>query len=344
MTEQNKPGIRGNETPAELLQLRLKLAEAERTAAAEKRRADELDARLKSKPAQAAQQQQTIREKTNWNFNFSIKRALWLTTVFGAAGLTAYSASSLFSPAKKLFMMGPAYVKNRLGSVSAIALIAAQVLGVGAVGLGTYDYAMEKTELSSTNKTMTARFGLAGLAANQFIKTSADVQDPTKRRQPFFDVLTHNSMSGVSEVTLAARDQLARLDENRGPVASREALMRHRYVQICTPRITDADNKFLPEAQTAINNGEMERHFSAVNDIVNGMKTDPGSRLNAIFKKEGDHAQLMVSPYTQAEKEVRVMELPASSLRCPDTHLQVTYDAQAWFDKANIRPKGLDPK
>lgn len=342
MTEQNKPSIRGNETPAELLQLRLKLAEAERTAAAEKRRADELDSRLKSKPAQAAQQQ-AIREKTNWNFNFSIKRALWLTTVFGAAGLTAYSASSLFSPAKKLFMMGPSFVKNRLGTASAIALMAAQVLGVGAVGLGSYDYAMEKTALSSTNKTMTARFGLAGLAANQFIKSSADMQDP-HRRQPFFDVLTNNSMSGAAEVTLAARDQLARLDENRGPVASREALMRHRYVQICTPQITDADNKFLPEAQTAMNNGEMERHFSAVNDIVNGMKTDPGSRLNAIFKKEGDHAQLMVSPYTQAQKEVRVMELPASSLRCPDTHLQVTYDAQAWLDKANIRPKGLDPK
>lgn len=343
MTEQNKPGIRGNETPSELLELRLKLAAAEKAAADEKRRADELASRMQNKPAEQQQKPLPIRERTNWNFDFSIRRALFLTAAFGAAGLAAYSASALFSPAKKLFMMGPNFVKNRMGTVSAIALAAAQVLGTGAVGLGAYDYAVEKTELSSTNKTMTARFGAAGLVANQFIKTSADMQDNT-RNQPFFDVLTNNSLSGVAEVTTAARDELAKLDKDRGPAASRESLLRHRYVQVCTPQITDANGDFLPEAQAAINSGAMQRHFDKVNDIVNGMKTDPDSKLNTIFKKEGDHVQVMVSPYTQAEKEVRVMELPASSLRCPDRYLQVTYDAQAWLDKANIRPKGLDPK
>ncbi len=343
MTEQNKPGIRGNETPSELLELRLKLAAAEKAAAEEKRRADELASRMQNKPAEKQQKLQPIRERTNWNFDFSIKRALFLTAAFGVAGLTAYSASALLSPAKKLFMMGPNFVKNRMGTVSAIALAAAQVLGTGVVGLGAYDYAKDKTELSSTNKTMTARFGAAGLVANQFIKSSADMQDNT-RNQPFFDVLTNNSLSGVAEVTTAARDELAKLDKDRGPVASRETLLRHRYVQVCTPQITDANGAFLPEAQAAIDNGDMQRHFDKVNDIVNGMKTDPDSKLNTIFKKQGDHVQVMVSPYTQATKDVRVMELPASSLRCPDRYLQVTYDAQAWLDKANIRPKGLDPK
>jgi hypothetical protein len=209
--------------------------------------------------------------------------------------------------------------------------------------MGAYDYAIDKTEMSSTNKTMTARFGVAGLVVNQFIKSSADMQDNT-RNQPFFDVLTNNSLAGAAEMTATARDELAKLDKDRGPAASRESLLRQRYVQICTPQVTDANGNFLPEAQAAMDNGEMERHFNKVSDIVNGMKTDPDSKLNTIFKKEGGHVQLMISPYTQAEKEVRVMELPASSLRCPDRYLQVTYDAQSWLDKAGIRPKGLDPK
>lgn len=347
MTDNNdqnnpKPGV---VTPEEEL-LRAELAAAEA-----QRRLAELRKRQQSAPPAPDQtppeqeQQKPIREKTGWKVNMTFMGALKSTLSFGLAGLALYTAKGAFQPAKKLFMMGPNYLRDTVkdrskATVSAIALAAAQVLGLGAGGYAAY----EATDFHSSTMTATTRFGAVGFMAKQFISSSADSKD-TLRNQPFFEALTNNTINSASEIVHETRDKLASLDESRSDTPSRAAILRNSFVQVCTPQVTDDTGDFLPEARKAMTDGTMGQHFAAVNNVVDAMKKDPTSRLSQILLIDKSHVQLVVSSYTQSKKTINVLPVTsADKLTCPQKHLPMTFDAEKWLSSEGLRPRGLDPK
>lgn len=124
------------------------------------------------------------------------------------------------------------------------------------------------------------------------------------------------------------------------PVKSQPALSK--LVLICTPLILDRHGNFFPQAKQAIDNGEMTRHFSRVNEVINGMKKDRNSRLNQILINEASHVQLIVSPYFEAEKSIRLQPVAASNnLQCQSGYRAARYDAAQWLKQPNLSPRGL---
>lgn len=342
-----KPGVI---TPEE------ELRRAEAAAAEAQRRLKELRSRqggaaspAPETPAPAPQQAKPQRDKTGWHFDYSVKGALKSTVALGVAGLALYAVKGAMQPAQKLFMMGPNFLRDNIkekskATVSAIALAAAQVLGLGVGGMAAYDKALDATEFQSGNLTATARFGAAGFIAKQFISSSADSKD-TLRNQPFFEALTNNTINSAAEVAHEARDQLASLDESKSDQPSRSAILRNSFVQVCTPQVIDNTGAFLPEARTAMNDGTMAQHFAAVNTLVDTMKKDQTSKLNQILLLEKNHVQLVVSPYTQAAKNITVTPVTTTEkLDCPAKHLPMTFEAEKWLSGEGLRPRGLDPK
>lgn len=307
------------------------------------------DAPEAAKPAPQQQQAKPPRDKTGWHFDFRPMTALKLTGLFGIAGLAAYTAKSVFQPAQKLFMMGPNFLRDTVkdkskATVSAIALAAAQVLGLGAGGMAAYDKVEEATSFNNSTVTATARYGLSGFIAKQFISSSADSKD-TLRNQPFFDALTNNTINSATEVAHEARDKLASLDESRSDQPSRAAILRNSFVQVCTPQVTDDTGTFLPEARQAMDDGSMARHFARVNVAVDAMKKDQTSKLNRTLLLDKNHVQLIVSPYTQDAKTVEIIPVTTTNrLVCPPKHLQMSFEADKWLSGDGLRPRGLDPK
>ncbi len=359
----NKTGFQAGsdepKTPEDQLSLRLALHEAEKRAADEKRRADDLEARMKNAPkdsAPKAAKPQGPQTRLNLNNDFKLMAAVRWAILGGAVGLGAYTAKEFMAPAKNLFMAGPKFLSNSLGgglkgTVSAIALASAQLLGVGVGGMEAYDYAKEKTSFESTNTTMAARGGVAGFIANQFIRSAADSQDQTST-QPFFETLKNNTFNSAADLTGKARDGLAKLDEPAveaapakrpdGSQASPTSL-RHKFVQICTPTITDSNGRQLPDARRAIEDKTMERHFAAVSNVINEMKSDTNSQLHQILMEPNKHAQLLVTAYNVKPMKVTVNAIEnRGGLRCPDDHLAATYEADKWMSGLGLRPKGLD--
>ncbi|GEM_PF-6240949 len=351
MTDNNdqnnpKPGIL---TPEE------ELRRAELAAAESQRRLDELRRRqgganpTPPSPPPEQQQAKPVREKTGWNFDVSLWGALKMTALLGVTGLAIHVVKGSFQPAQKLFMMGPNFLRDNVknkskATVSALALSAAQVLGLGVGGLAAYDKAIEATEFQSSTLTSTARFGGVGFMAKQFISSSADSKD-TMRNQPFFEALTNNTINSAAEVAHEARDQLASLDESKSDQPSRAAILRNSFVQVCTPQVTDDTGAFLPEARIAMNDGTMAQHFAAVNTLVDTMKKDQTSKLNQSLLLDKNHVQLVVSTYTQSDKRIDVIPVTtADKLACPPKHLPMTFEAEKWLSGEGLRPRGLDPK
>lgn len=356
----NKTGIKAGsnepQTPEDQLALKLALREAEKRAADEKRRADDLEARMKNAPkdkAPPAAKTPGTHTKLNLNSNFRVMSAIRWAIFGGAIGLGVYTAKEFMSPAKNLFMAGPKFLSNSLGgglkgTVSALALASAQLLGVGVGGMEAYDYAKEKTAFENSNMTMTARGGIAGFVTNQFIRSSADSKDHTST-QPFFETLKNNTINSAADLTTKARDELASLDEpsvapaNRADGTKAPISLRNKFVQVCTPMITDSNGRHLPDAARAIADKTMERHFTAVSNVMNAMKNDPGSELNKILAEPDKHAQLIVTAYNVKPMKVTVNAVEnRGALRCPENHLSATYEADKWMAGLGIRPRGLD--
>lgn len=347
MTDTKKPAIQSAndqtpQTPEDAVDLRVKLREAEEALADEKRRNAELEQRQKNGAAAAPQGTAAPHEKLNLTGNFEFGKAIKWGILFGGAGLAAYGVKSLFSPLKNLFMAGPRFLQRSKGSAAALGLAGAQLLGLGYGGMAAYDVAKDKTSMGTSNATMAARFGVAGFISNQFIKSSADAKAPYNR-QSYFDTLTNNTLNGVAEVAGKASDELAKLDENRED--SPAANLRHKFVQICTPQVNDGNGTFFPDAQRAIDNGEMAVHFTKVSQVANAMKDDPNSRLNTILHKDGLSARLVISPYTKANKTIDVTGVPSDeTLNCPSGYIRARYDASEWLRERGLRPKDINPK
>ena len=350
MTDNNQNNQKpGAITPEE------ELRRAEAAAAEAQRRLNELRSRqggaspTPESPAPAPQQAKPTRDKTGWHFDYSVKGALKSTLALGATGLTIYAIKGAMQPVQKLFMMGPNFLRDNIkekskATVSAIALAAAQVLGIGAGGMAAYDKVADATDFQSSSLTATARFGAVGFIGKQFISSSADSKD-TLRNQPFFEALTNNTINSAAEVAHEARDQLASLDESKSQAPSRAAILRNSFVLVCTPQVTDDTGAFLPEAREAMNNGTMAQHFAAVNTLVDTMKKDQTSKLNRTLLLEKNHVQLVVSSYTQAAKNITVTPVEATDkLSCPSKHLPMTFEAEKWLSGEGLRPRGLDPK
>lgn len=110
-------------------------------------------------------------------------------------------------------------------------------------------------------------------------------------------------------------------------------------VQICTPLVVDARGKFLPAAQAAIDNGDMGRHFEAVDRILDAMKADSQGILRTVQQA---HVQLVIPGYRSADKTPRVQTVATTALlRCPVGNNEVKYALAEWLREPGMSPYGL---
>lgn len=354
MTENNKPGLKAAtddqpQSPEDIFALKVALREAEKRAADEKRRADEAEARYKNNPAAKTKPEAgapqpsapgTPGKPLNLNHNFKVFGALRWAIMGGAAGLAFYTGREFRAPAISLFMAGPRHVYGKMGgfkgTVSAIALASAQLLGIGGAGYAAYDYGMEKTAFESSNATMTARGGVVGFLANQFIRSSASIHNGTNT-QSFFDMMTNSTLNGVGELTTVATEGLAKFD------TAQQTSLSSRFVQICSPVVTHAPGQF--SAQVEADRSLIQRHYAGIDNRLNEMKSDSKSQLNHILKEDKKNVQLLIPAYNAAAQSIQIKEVTsARQLRCPgDGYMSNIYRADQWLNRLGMRPYGLDP-
>lgn len=350
MTKTNKPGIKADpegQSPEEVLALKLALREAEKRAAEEKRRADEAEARYKNNSAASkpADKPATPRAPLKFSHNLRFGSALRWAFLGGAVGLTWYAGRELASPAKSLFMAGPNFLRDKMGglkgTVSAIALASAQVLGLGAGAVEAFDYVKDATAFESSHTTMAARGGLVGFGVNQLIRTSATVKAERTVRQPLFDTITNHTLNGGAQVLSKIADGLAALDQDNRP-----ASLSTRFVQICAPLLIDAKGQVMRPAQASESlRNAVQGHYANIGNTVNAMKSDKKSSLNNILLEKKQNVQLIIPAYNEAAKgiQVKAVENPRE-LQCPgQNYLQTSYRAEEWLYHLGLRPQGIDP-